>query len=134
LTLEEHLLQMPTIDFKDGQVRIKKTDQTAIDHINKTQYTIGGIGERTVDRTDDKGHPVVLGTVKLENYQSRLMTDEPLFVINGKVVEGGFKEANKMAAPESIKSVRLVKRQEELSRYGVEGHNGVIKIRLRNVD
>ena len=64
--------------------------------------------------------------------QSFFADSEPLFVVNGQAISGGYASVRTMFGPMDIKSVRVLKRPEELAMYGSRGMNGVIKIRLRN--
>lgn len=64
--------------------------------------------------------------------QSFFGNSEPLFEINGQVVNGGFAAVNGMVGPMDIKSIRVLKNPEELAIYGTRGLNGVVKIRLNN--
>ena len=64
--------------------------------------------------------------------QSFFGDSEPLFVINGQVITGGYAAVNSLISAAEIKSVRSLKEPTELSLYGVRGSNGVILIRLKN--
>ena len=57
---------------------------------------------------------------------------EPLFEINGQVIQGGYSQAIQMARPIEIKSIEVLKNPNDLAAYGVRGMNGVIRIKLRN--
>lgn len=64
--------------------------------------------------------------------QSFFGNSEPLFEINGQAVTGGFAAVNQMVSGMDIKSIRVLKSNDELAIYGTRGLNGVIKIRLIN--
>jgi len=64
--------------------------------------------------------------------QSFFSDSEPIFVINGQVITGGFAAVNSIVNAAEIRSVRALKDPAELSLYGVRGSNGVIIIRLKN--
>lgn len=64
--------------------------------------------------------------------QSFFGDSEPLFVINGQVITGGYSAVNSLVSAAEIRSVRSLTEPTELSLYGVRGSNGVIIIRLKN--
>jgi len=64
--------------------------------------------------------------------QSFFGNSEPLFIINGQAVTGGFAAVNNMFSAMDIKSITVLKTPNELAMYGVRGLNGVVKIRLKN--
>ena len=57
---------------------------------------------------------------------------EPLYEINGQVINGGFTAAKAMVNPVDIESIQVLRNPDELALYGVRGRNGVIRIRLKN--
>lgn len=63
--------------------------------------------------------------------QSFFGNSEPLFEINGQAVTGGFAAVNQMVSAMDIKSIRVLKSNDELAIYGTRGLNGVIKIKLK---
>jgi len=64
--------------------------------------------------------------------QSFFGNSEPLFEVNGQAVTGGFAAVNQMVSGIDIKSIRVLKSNDELAIYGTRGLNGVVKIRLVN--
>ena len=56
---------------------------------------------------------------------------DPLFVVNGQPVDGGFGAVVDLVPPASIKSIRVLKTPDEVGIYGVRGANGVIEIRMQ---
>jgi len=64
--------------------------------------------------------------------QSFFGNSEPLFIINGQTVTGGFASVNDMFSAMDIKSITVLKNPDELSIYGTRGLNGVVKIKLKN--
>ena len=64
--------------------------------------------------------------------QSFFGDSEPLFIINGQAVTGGYSAAKNMVNEVEIRSITVLKNPTDLAMYGVRGVNGVIKIKLRN--
>jgi len=64
--------------------------------------------------------------------QSFFGDSEPIFVLNGQVVTGGYATVNSMVNAAEIRSVRSLTDPTKLALYGVRGSNGVIIIRLKN--
>ena len=64
--------------------------------------------------------------------QSFYSGSDPLFEIDGQVLTGGYQEALRIVNPVEIRSVRVLKKPDELAMYGTRGLNGVIQIRLKN--
>ena len=75
----------------------------------------------------------VAGTGANANIRIRGMAEyngngEPLFVINGREISGGYYRLYDQIDPEKVKSVRVLKLRTELLKYGQMGINGVIEI------
>ena len=64
--------------------------------------------------------------------QSFFGDSEPLFIINGQAVTGGYNTAKTMVNAAEIRSITVLKNPSDLAMYGVRGANGVIKIKLKN--
>ena len=56
---------------------------------------------------------------------------EPLFTIDGQLVQGGLIHASEMVKAAEIKSVTVLKSPSETSAYGIRGSHGVIEIKLK---
>ena len=70
-------------------------------------------------------------TITIRGRTSIYGSNEPLFVINGQPLRGGFQEASQMVPVQEIKAIRVLKNPDELGFYGVRGANGVIEIDLK---
>ncbi len=70
-------------------------------------------------------------TITIRGRTSIYGNNEPLFVINGQPVTGGFQEVSQLVPVQEIKAIRVLKNPDELGIYGVRGANGVIEIDLK---
>lgn len=64
-----------------------------------------------------------------QNSINRLSKTNPLFMLDGKIVD---KDEFNNIDPNSIKSIEVVKANKALESFGEEGKNGVIKVTLRS--
>ena len=67
-------------------------------------------------------------SIRIRGSSSLKGSNEPLFVVNGRALNGGLSEAIQFVPTQEIKSVRVLKNADELSFYGSRGANGVIEI------
>jgi|CXWL01.1.fsa_nt_gi TonB-dependent SusC/RagA subfamily outer membrane receptor len=67
-------------------------------------------------------------SIRIRGSSTLKTSNEPLFVVNGRVLNGGLSEAIQFVPTQEIKSVRVLKNADELSFYGARGANGVIEI------
>ena len=56
---------------------------------------------------------------------------EPLFVVDGRVISGGFQTVVEFVSVASIDKIRVLKNVSETGFYGANGANGVIEINLK---
>ena len=70
-------------------------------------------------------------TVTIRGVNSINASSEPLFVIDGQVINGGLRAASNLVPVNDIKSIRVLKNPSETGIYGVRGANGVIEIQLK---
>lgn len=73
------------------------------------------------------------GSIRIRGGDQSFFGDsDPLFEIDGVVFNGTYQDAIRFVNPAEIKSVRVLKKPDELAMYGTRGLNGVIKIKLKN--
>ena len=70
--------------------------------------------------------------VTIRGVNSINSSTEPLFVVNGQVLNGGLRAASEVVPVNEIQSIRVLKNASETGFYGVRGANGVIEIKLKN--
>jgi TonB-dependent SusC/RagA subfamily outer membrane receptor len=58
-------------------------------------------------------------------------SNEPLFVVDGTPINGGYQAVVGMISVQQIQSIKVLKNAGDLALYGVRGANGVIEIRLK---
>jgi TonB-dependent SusC/RagA subfamily outer membrane receptor len=71
-------------------------------------------------------------TVTVRGINSFAASTEPLFILNGMALNGGFGTAYNAINPNEIKSVTVLKDASSTGLYGSRGANGVIVITLKN--
>ena len=69
--------------------------------------------------------------IKIRGTSTILGSSEPLFVVNGQVIEGGFRSVYSLTTVDNIKSIRVLKNASQTAIYGVRGANGVIEITMK---
>jgi TonB-dependent starch-binding outer membrane protein SusC len=72
-------------------------------------------------------------TVRLRGENSFVANSEPLIVLNGVVVNGGYASAYYLINPFEIKSVTALKDAASAAIYGSRASNGVVVVTLKNV-
>ncbi len=70
-------------------------------------------------------------TVTIRGISSINSGTEPLFVVNGITLAGGYRAAHETIPVHNIKSIRVLKSPADTGLYGVRGANGVIEIWLK---
>ena len=58
-------------------------------------------------------------------------SSEPLFILNGQPIEGGYSEVYGLIEVDNIKKINILRTASELASYGVRGTNGVIEIIMK---
>ena len=69
--------------------------------------------------------------VTLKGFKSFEGHKEPLFVIDGRMINGGYEAVAGMVDVNDIDSIRVVREVNERMQYGFRGANGVIEIRTK---
>jgi TonB-dependent SusC/RagA subfamily outer membrane receptor len=69
--------------------------------------------------------------IRIRGISSLNSGNDPLFVVNGQSMSGGFAAVRNSIAVGEIKSIKVLKNPSEVGFYGVRGANGVIEITLR---
>ncbi|MDH3245249.1 MAG: TonB-dependent receptor plug domain-containing protein [Saprospiraceae bacterium] len=69
--------------------------------------------------------------VRIRGVSSLNSGNDPLFIVNGQQINGGFGALRDAAPVHEIKSIRVLKDPSETAFYGVRGSNGVIVITLK---
>lgn len=107
-------------DENIGHTSVDNPDQTVslADHLRKLSGVyVSGSGPNA--------------TVTIRGANSVNASSEPLFVVNGQVLNGGLRAASQMVPVNDIKTIRILKNPSETGIYGVRGANGVIEIELK---
>ena len=71
------------------------------------------------------GSSAIIRIRAIGNYSG---SGEPLFVVNGAEISGGYRGVYESIDPDDITSVRVISLATDLRRYGQMGINGVIEI------
>jgi len=69
--------------------------------------------------------------VRIRGISSLNSSNDPLFIVNGQEITGGFGAVMDAAPVHEIRSIRVLKDPSETAFYGVRGSNGVIVISLK---
>ena len=70
-------------------------------------------------------------SVTIRGVNSITGSNEPLFIVNGQEIQGGFQTVSSMISVNDIKSIRVLKEPSDTALYGFRGANGVIEIKLK---
>jgi len=62
---------------------------------------------------------------------SFVSSNEPLFVLNDQIIQGGYSSIASSIDPTEVKTIEVLKDINSLSFYGSRGANGVIKIIMK---
>lgn len=71
-------------------------------------------------------------SVRIRGIKSFYGSSEPIFVVNGVQVSGGFASLSQTLNVYDIKSITVLKDPSDTALYGVRGANGIIEIKLKN--
>ncbi|MEM9929587.1 MAG: TonB-dependent receptor plug domain-containing protein [Bacteroidota bacterium] len=69
--------------------------------------------------------------VRIRDNRSSSSDTTPLFVVNGTILGNSFSTLYSSIDPNEIARVRVLKSASETTRYGLQGGNGVIEIKLK---
>ena len=69
--------------------------------------------------------------ITLKGFKSYSGIAEPLYVVDGKIFNGGYQAIATSVEVADIKSIRIIKDLVERQEYGMKGSNGVIEIKLK---
>ena len=69
--------------------------------------------------------------VRMPGLKTYLSDPEPLFVIDGRIIGGGFQSAMVSVDINDIESIRAIRNINDRAKYGMRGSNGVIEIRTK---
>ncbi len=71
------------------------------------------------------------GSVMIGGYSSTLTKEtNPLFILDGQPIGHSLPRAAQMMDVTKIKSIRIIRASESFTRYGRDGSNGAIEIRM----
>ena len=70
-------------------------------------------------------------TITIRGVNSLTGSNEPLFIVNGQELQGGYASISSMITVHDIKSIRVLKDPVDTALYGYRGANGVIEIKLK---
>lgn len=70
-------------------------------------------------------------TVRIRDQRSSSSDTSPLFVVNGTILGNSFASLYSSIDPNEIARIRVLKTASETNRYGLQGGNGVIEIKLK---
>ena len=71
-------------------------------------------------------------TITIRGVNSFFASSEPLFILNGQALNGGYAEAYNQLNSNDIKSITVLKDAASSGIYGSRAANGVIVIKLKN--
>ena len=87
-------------------------------HLRKhTGVTIRGAGQ--------DAQVIIRGTSSMNG------DNEAVFVVNGRLIEGGLRSASQIVPVAEIKSIKVLKPGSQTAIYGIKGANGVVEIKLK---
>ena len=69
--------------------------------------------------------------ISIRGQKSINTSNEPLFVVDGVKIQGGFRDVYSIVNVKDIDNVQVLKDASETAFYGVQGANGVIVINLK---
>lgn len=69
--------------------------------------------------------------VRIRGINTFMADPEPLFVVNGSVINGGYTAIYTLVSPNDIKSVTVLKDASSTAIYGSRASNGVVVISLK---
>ncbi len=69
--------------------------------------------------------------VRVRDQRSSMSETSPLFVVDGNILGNDFSALYSSIDPNEIARIRVLKSASETNRYGLQGGNGVIEIKLK---
>jgi hypothetical protein len=69
--------------------------------------------------------------IRVRDSRSFQSDTTPLFVVNGTILGNNFAQLYSSIDPNEIARIRVLKTASETNRYGLQGGNGVIEIKLK---
>ncbi len=69
--------------------------------------------------------------IRIRGINTFMADPEPLFVVNGNAVDGGYSAVYSLVSPNDIKSVTVLKDASSTAIYGSRASNGVVVISLK---
>jgi hypothetical protein len=69
--------------------------------------------------------------IRVRDSRSFQSVTTPLFVVNGTILGNNFAQLYSSIDPNEIARIRVLKTASETNRYGLQGGNGVIEIKLK---
>ncbi len=69
--------------------------------------------------------------IRVRDQRSSLAETSPLFVVNGNILGNNFSALYSSIDPNEIARIRVLKSASETNRYGLQGGNGVVEIKLK---
>lgn len=70
--------------------------------------------------------------VRVRDSRSFQSDTTPLFVVNGTILGNNFAQLYSSIDPNEIAQIKVLKSASETNRYGLQGGNGVLEIKLKN--
>lgn len=70
--------------------------------------------------------------VRVRDQRSSMSETSPLYVVDGNIIGNDFSALYSSIDPNEIARIRVLKSASETNRYGLQGGNGVIEIKLKN--
>jgi hypothetical protein len=70
--------------------------------------------------------------IRVRDSRSFKSDTTPLFVVNGTILGNNFAQLYSSIDPNEIARIRVLKTASETNRYGLQGGNGVIEIKLKD--
>lgn len=70
--------------------------------------------------------------IRIRDSRSFQSDTTPLFVVNGTILGNNFAQLYSSIDPNEIARIKVLKTASETNRYGLQGGNGVLEIKLKN--
>ncbi|MCB9277526.1 MAG: TonB-dependent receptor plug domain-containing protein [Lewinellaceae bacterium] len=117
--------------YTSGQISEKSTDHSSFYGIREPEGSISLIDHLrrvpgvSISGNDADAYITIRGIKSLEG------SNEPLFVVDGYILNGGLRDAVNMVPVQDIKAIKVLKDAADTAWYGLRGSNGVIEITLK---
>lgn len=69
--------------------------------------------------------------IRIRDSRSAQSDTTPLFVVNGTILGSDFAQLYNSIDPNEIARIKVLKTASETNRYGLQGGNGVVEIKLK---